>query len=125
MSKNQTLAGLHLPEGMRVLSAAEMRAVRDAVHASARRQGVRGHVAEEIAFDSLAAAGVFNQPPAPDPDTCTAQYLPHDPEQFEADTLGVWQQCQDGPGHGADHDSGDTSWSDSTPGSLPATESPA
>ncbi|MYV63866.1 hypothetical protein GTW37_36700 [Streptomyces sp. SID4931] len=104
---------------MRVLTAREMRAVRDAAHAAVRRHGVRGHVAEEIAYDALAAAGVFNEPPQPDPDTCTAQFLPHNSDAFEPDVLGVWQQCEDDPGHDGRHDSGDTNWLDGAFGSIP------
>ncbi|ONI48513.1 hypothetical protein [Streptomyces sp. IB2014 011-1] len=119
MSKNQTYSGLHLPDGMRVLSAAEMRRVHDAASAAARRHGVRGYIAAEIVFDALATAGVFNEPLSPDPDTCTAQYLPHDPAEFDADTLGVWQQCDEEPGHDDDHDSGEIGWPEGAPGSLP------
>ncbi|MFD4021193.1 hypothetical protein [Streptomyces sindenensis] len=96
-----------------------MRVVGDAVRQAARRHGVRGHVAEEIAYDALAAAGVFNEPPQPEPDTCTAQYLPHDPDAYEPDMLGVWQQCEDDPGHDGRHDAGEASWPEGAPGSIP------
>ncbi|MFF4291016.1 hypothetical protein ACFY0R_37835 [Streptomyces sp. NPDC001633] len=120
MSTNPTPALPQLPDGMRILSHQDMRAVRDAAHAAARRHGVRGHLAEEIAFDALAAAGVFNQPPEPEPDTCSAMFLPHQREEFTPDMLGVWQQCADEPGHVDDHDSGNTNWVDGMPGTLPA-----
>ncbi|MGX1976859.1 hypothetical protein [Streptomyces kronopolitis] len=121
MSTNPTLTVPQLPDGMRILSHQEMRAVRDAVHAAARRQGIRGHLAEEIAHDALAAAGVFNQPPEPEPDECTAMFLPHQREQVTSDMLGVWQQCGDAPGHPDDeHDNGEFTWADRMPGALPA-----
>ncbi|WP_125264861.1 hypothetical protein [Streptomyces alboflavus] len=110
-----------LPEGMRLLSHEQMRAVHDAVREAARRVGVPGHKADEISYSALAAAGQFVQPPDPEPDTCTALYLPHQAAAVTADILGVWQQCGDDPGHGGDdHDSGDFGWSDSDTGALPA-----
>ncbi|MGW2724907.1 hypothetical protein [Streptomyces sp. NPDC001492] len=122
MSTNPTPKTPELPDGMRVLSHREMRAVHDAVRTSARRAGVRGHLADKIADDTLAAVGVFNQPPTPDPGECTAQYLPHDADEFgESGLLGVWQQCADEPGHdGDEHDNGEVTWRDTYPGALPA-----
>ncbi|WP_158713521.1 hypothetical protein [Streptomyces sp. NRRL F-525] len=122
MSTNPTPESPDLPDGMRLLSHEEMRAVGDAVRASARRTGVRGHLADEIAYDALAAAGVFNQPPEPSPDECTALYLPYDAQEFGADgLLGVWQQCGGEPGHdGDEHDNGEVIWHDGRPGAVPA-----
>ncbi|MGW1666466.1 hypothetical protein [Streptomyces microflavus] len=120
MSSKQTQVQVtHLPEGMRVLSATEMRKVHDAARQAAHRHGVRGHAADEIAYDALAAAGIFNGPSQVDPDTCTAQYLPHDPDAFGPDMLGVWQQCADDPGHDGRHDNGEANWSEGAPGSIP------
>jgi hypothetical protein len=75
----------------------------------------------EIVAATLAAAQVFEPAPEPDPDTCSALYLPHDPEEFGPDALGAWQQCEGQPGHdGTTHDSGEMEWTDAMPGALPA-----
>ncbi|MEU7230032.1 hypothetical protein [Streptomyces chrestomyceticus] len=121
----QSLADLppappHLPAPMRLLSQPELRAVHDGVRAAARRRGVTGEAADEISFAGLAAAGLFLPPPAPDPHTCTALYLPHEPGAYVPEMLGQWQQCDDEPGHEDVHSNGDTEWSDDTPGAVPA-----
>lgn len=120
MSTKQTYE-VSLPEGMRLLTPTERRAVHAAVREAARRHGVGTVAADEISYDALAAAGVFLPPDAPDPDMCTARYLPHWPEEAAGGMLGVWQQCADEPGHdGTDHDSGEFCWSDGDTGTLPA-----
>ncbi|MEU5959261.1 hypothetical protein [Streptomyces sp. NPDC047525] len=109
-----------LPDGMRVLSDAEY---------DAAFKALRGHVdypavasPADALTDTLAAIGVFLPPLDPEPDTCTALYLPHRADQVTADVLGVWQQCADEPGHDpADvHDSGEFEWRDGDMGAVPA-----
>ncbi|WP_331719465.1 hypothetical protein [Streptomyces sp. NBC_01174] len=79
--------------------------------------------AHEVLTETLAAVGVFIPAPEPEPDTCAALYLPHDIEEFGPDTLGVWQQCADDPGHdGAAHDNGEVTWRDAMPGAVPAAQ---
>ena len=77
-----------------------------------------------LAAAALAAVGVFPPPPGPeelDTQCCTALFLPHDAEELDAFTLGMWQQCGDDPGHdGPAHDSGEFSWADGGPGTVPA-----
>ncbi|WP_331718314.1 hypothetical protein [Streptomyces sp. NBC_00134] len=120
MSTNPTPDLPRLPDGMRVLSHEEMRRVHDAVHAVASRHGVFAPVADEISYDALAAAGIFIQPHTPEPDECTAMYLPHTAD-VTADMRGVWQQCADEVGHdGDDHDSGEFGWRDGDMGAVPA-----
>ncbi|MGW2793594.1 hypothetical protein ACWC9H_27195 [Streptomyces sp. NPDC001251] len=127
MTENTTAPQPHgmepLPAPMRVMSAQEARRVHDAVRAAARRRQVTASAADEVSYDALAAAGVFLAPdPLDDPDLCTARYLPHDPDEFGPDLLGVWQQCADEPGHdGDDHDTGELNWRDGMPGAIPAT----
>ncbi|MEU5959260.1 hypothetical protein [Streptomyces sp. NPDC047525] len=110
-----------LPEGMRVMTHEQMRAVHDAVRDAARRVSVWGYKADEISYDALAAAGVFVPPPAPEPGTCTAQFLPTNAREHGPGTLGVWQACVIEPRHeGSQHTSGTVGWHDSNPGAVPA-----
>ncbi|MDX3434408.1 hypothetical protein PV664_37070 [Streptomyces sp. ME01-18a] len=91
--------------------------------AIAHRNGSRlsRGTAHEALAETLAAIGVFTPAPEPEPDTCTALYLPHDTEEFGPDVFGAWQQCGDDPGHdGTDHDSGEVRWNDLLPGAVPA-----
>lgn len=120
MSTNQAP---QLPAPYRLLTDAEYDAayarLAEAAHRHGRRLTATG--IHEALTEALAVLGVFNPVPVPDPDGCTAQYLPHDAEEFGPDLLGHWQQCQEDPGHGTtDHDSGDLSWDDGTPGAVPA-----
>lgn len=119
MSTNATL---QLPAPYRVLTDEEY----DAAYAAAREaaqgsgQTVPYAVLDEMARAMLAAVGVFTPAPEPEPDACTAMYLPHDAEEFGPDLLGQWQQCADEAGHDGRHDNGEVSWRDDLPGALPA-----
>lgn len=118
MSANQT------PDRqLRILTDDEYERAYSRLRSAAFRHGseLGASAAQDVLTETLAAADVFLPAPAPEPQSCTALYLPHDPEQFGPDMLGVWQQCADETGHGVDHDSGDMSWSDSMPGAVPAT----
>ncbi|WP_330346641.1 hypothetical protein OG858_47430 (plasmid) [Streptomyces europaeiscabiei] len=118
-----------LPVPLRVLDLDEFQT---AVHAARReaqryrpRLDVDHGMAEEMVSAALATAGVFIPAPAPeslDTECCTALYLPWEPEAATAETLGVWQQCGDEPGHDdADgHDNGEFTWVDGRPGTVPA-----
>lgn len=124
MSMNQTPSRLfRLPEGMRVLSHEDMRAVHGAVREAARQHRVNGASADDITYTVLAVAGCFVQPPEPDPDTCTALFLPHQREQVTPELLGVWQQCTDDVAHDpADgHNNEAFSWRDGEMGAVPRT----
>lgn len=69
----------------------------------------------------LATVGVFMPPPEPEPDTCTAQYLPTDPELHHGSGLhGQWQQCAEEPGHAGRHGRGGIGWADDAPGAVRA-----
>lgn len=117
-----TTHGPRLPARMRLMPHAEMRLLHDAVRASARRHGVSATVADAISYDALAAAGVFVQPPAPQPGRCTALYLPYAAAYAGTGLLGMWQQCDDAPGHRGDaHDNGEIAWRDGDMGTVPAT----
>lgn len=117
MANNPAMAPL--PDGMRVLSAEEMRRVHDVVHDVARRHRVSGPAADAISFDALAAVGVFICAPEPDPGECAALYLPHT-DDVSRGMRGVWQQCADEPGHDGEHDNGEFTWRDDHPGAVPA-----
>ncbi|MGW2793596.1 hypothetical protein ACWC9H_27205 [Streptomyces sp. NPDC001251] len=108
---------------VRILTGDEYRAAFDALRGATHRHGSRLGItaAHEALVETLAALRVFTPPLDPDPDSCTALYLPTDPDEYDADTLGYWQQCADEPGHdGDDHDSGDASWTDNDPHTRPA-----
>ncbi|MEU5959259.1 hypothetical protein [Streptomyces sp. NPDC047525] len=108
-----------LPEGMRVLTDAELGRVRAAAQDTAQHH--TGPTAPlHIAFAVLAAAGLFDSPPPKlDPETCTALYLPHTAEA--AALCGVWHQCEGEPGHQDDaHGSGEFAWHDADMGAVPA-----
>ncbi|MEU1121848.1 MULTISPECIES: hypothetical protein [unclassified Streptomyces] len=112
-----------LPDGMRVLTREQMRAVHEAVRDAARRHRVDGQTADEISFSALAAAGQFLPPPDPESDTCSALHLPHQANEVTADVLGVWQQCADEPGHHGHYhesDGGELGWNDGDLGAVPA-----
>ncbi|MFJ2110781.1 hypothetical protein ACIOEX_02440 [Streptomyces sp. NPDC087850] len=116
MTTNQTSTSL------RILTTEEYDRAYDRLTSAAYRHGSRlGDIAAHDALtETLAAIGVFTPAPDIEPFTCTARFVPNDAEQYEPDMLGVWQQCQDEPGHeGTDHDSGDLSWADDMPGALP------
>ncbi len=109
---------------VRILTEEEYDAAYDALRGAAYRHGSRlaSRAVHEALTESLAVLGVFTPPIDADPEYCTALYLPTDPEAFGADMLGHWQQCADEPGHdGDDHDSGNTSWSDGDPNTIPST----
>ncbi|MFF4709578.1 hypothetical protein [Streptomyces sp. NPDC001297] len=119
---NPTVTPVPLPAPLRILQPDEYdRAVKAGVRA-ARSTG-RATV-QEITDAVLAELGLFSPPIEPDeldPECCTAQSLPYDPEECDVYTLGQWQQCGDEPGHDGDnHDNGEFGWSDGQPGTVPA-----
>ncbi|MFD7539902.1 hypothetical protein [Streptomyces sp. NPDC059819] len=82
--------------------------------------GLTTSAAHEALTETLAAIGVFTPTPNQGPATCTVLYLPTEPEELDAGTLGVWQQCADESGRdGDEHDSGIMNWSDHLPGAPP------
>ncbi|GGU50937.1 hypothetical protein [Streptomyces violascens] len=97
---------------VRILTEAEYDAASQPLTAAMTGHGNRlgSLVAQEILTETLAAMGVFTHTPTLG--TCTALYLPTNPDLFDATTIGQWQHCGDDP------DSGDVAWSD---GALPAT----
>jgi hypothetical protein len=122
MSTNVTATPVPLPAPLRILSADEYdAAVKAAVRAA---RSVKRATVAEIANAVLAEVGLFSPPDEPDeldPEFCTSQCLPFDAEEAAAGMLGVWQQCGDEPGHdGNGHDSGEFSWTDGMPGTVPA-----
>ncbi|MFD9850547.1 hypothetical protein [Streptomyces parvus] len=113
------------PTAPRILTEEEYELAYERLTRAAYRNGSRlGEAAAHDALtETLAAVGVFIPAPDPEPDTCTARYLPHDADEFGPDILGVWQQCEDDPGHEGDrHESGEVSWPDEYPGALPAAQ---
>src|SRR5690606_23191368 len=62
-------------------------------------------IVADTVTSTLAAVGLIAPPPAPEPDTCPAQF---------ADREGAWHQCEDEPGHdpAAGHNNGEWSWPD-------------
>lgn len=62
-------------------------------------------IVADTVTSTLAAVGLIAPPPAPEPDTCPAQF---------ADREGAWHQCEDEPGHdpAAGHTDGEWSWPD-------------
>ncbi|MFH8350225.1 hypothetical protein [Streptomyces sp. NPDC018045] len=113
-----------LPPPLRVLTWPQYEAAYARLTAAAHRYRLQlpGAAAAEMVTDALSAAGVFPPAPAPEPDTCGALYLPHDPQSqgFEPELLGEWQQCAGEPGHGGRHDNGEFIWDDGMPGAVPA-----
>ncbi|MGW3091728.1 hypothetical protein [Streptomyces sp. NPDC001108] len=117
MTSNQTTS---FP---RILTDEEYDRAYDALRDNGQRLGYQiSHTATaEMVFHVLASVGVFLPAPTPDTDTCTALYLPHDPDEYGAELLGEWQQCEDEPGHeGTFHESGNTGWPEGAAGSVPA-----
>ncbi|MBK6018839.1 hypothetical protein [Streptomyces sp. MBT53] len=117
-----TVTPVPLLAPLRILQADEYdRAVKAGVRAA---RSVSRATVEEVTGAVLAEVGLFSPPIEPDeldPEFCTAQCLPFDPETCDTYSLGQWQQCGDEPGHAGDgHDNGDFSWSDGQPGTVPA-----
>ncbi|MFJ8166520.1 hypothetical protein ACIRBY_37150 [Streptomyces sp. NPDC096136] len=108
---------------VRILTKAEYQQAYERMTGSASRSGNRlGRAAYEVLDETLAAIGVFAPAPHPNPDTCTALYLPTDHEEFDRHVFAQWQQCTDEPGHdGDEHDNGEVNWADGMPGAIPAT----
>ncbi|SEF16384.1 hypothetical protein SAMN05428942_7259 [Streptomyces sp. 2112.2] len=112
-----------LPAPYRIATEDEYDRARQTAALIARRYGnaIGGAGLDHIVAATLAAVGVFEPAPEPEPDTCTALYLPHDPEEFGPDIFGIWQQCGHEPGHDpADGHEYDCGWDDDLPGAIPA-----
>lgn len=123
MSTNPTVTPVPLPAPLRILDDAEYDQAVTAAREAGRRDNVGTVTAEDMASAALIAVGLFPPPDTEqlDTDCCTAQLLPWESEAVDVNSLGVWQQCGDEPGHdGDDHDNGEFSWSDGQPGTVPA-----
>ncbi|MEV0012879.1 hypothetical protein [Streptomyces sp. NPDC047973] len=112
------------PPPPRILTEEEYELAYKRLTAAAYRNGSRlgEGAAHDALTETLAAVGVFTPAPEPEPDTCAALYLPHDIAKFGPDTLGIWQQCGEDPGHDGDHDNGEMGWGDRMPGAVPAAQ---
>jgi hypothetical protein len=117
MSKNETPYAPHLPDGLRVVSAAEW----DAMHLA-----MEPYISEDVEIadaltDTLAVLGLFAPPGQPRPGRCTAQFLPHQREPLAAGMIPNWLQCVYEGGHSsAAHENGEFTWHDGDMGAVPA-----
>ncbi|MFE7665605.1 hypothetical protein [Streptomyces celluloflavus] len=107
----------------RILTHDEYDAAYARLKAQARLHGTQlsSNTAHAALTAALAMIDVYGPAPEPEPDTCTALYLPTNTEEDGPDILGVWQQCFFEPGHDdADGHESDCGWSDDMPGAIPA-----